>query len=233
MNYATIADAFKTLNEHGAEYLVLRNYDNLQSPEMYMDGHGDIDMLCRDSQEVANLLGAGIDRKDKPPFRGDGTHYYIYVDGKYVSMDLRYVGDDYYCAAWQRDMLAKRVKHECFYVMDDENYFFSLIYHAVLQKRSLSEEYRQRLFGMAARLGISPDTPDEKGLVRLLDDFMRRMGYVYRYSSDKLVPMRFHVVDRTLVSRNARNFWAHWAFDGKVKLIDWLFRLKHIIPIDL
>lgn len=40
-NIQSFVDA---LNNSGVPYLVLRNYENLLSPEIYVDGHGD--MIC-------------------------------------------------------------------------------------------------------------------------------------------------------------------------------------------
>ena len=53
--FGRIEDLFNTLNDAGVKYLVLRNYENLLEPELYVDGHGDINMLCSDSQEIVDL----------------------------------------------------------------------------------------------------------------------------------------------------------------------------------
>lgn len=56
MEYTHIADMFDRLNKAGCEYVVLRNYDNLLEDEIYMAGHGDIDMLCRDVKKLYQLF---------------------------------------------------------------------------------------------------------------------------------------------------------------------------------
>lgn len=230
-DYQDISEVFNLLNQQGAEYLVLRNYDNLLLPEMYQDGHGDIDMLCADSQQVMRIIQAGTDRKDEPPFRGDGTHYCIYVRGKYVSLDLRHVGDDYYCEQWEKDLLRRRIRRDCFYVMADEDYFYTLVYHAILQKRTFSEEYRQRLSAMAQRLGIGMKRFEESDFLRVLETYMREKGYVFRYSKDRLVPMRFSLVDPSMVSVDRKARWAHKRFEWKIRMIDFLVRVKHFMHV--
>ena len=54
-NIQSFVDA---LNNSGVPYLVLRNYENLLSPDIYVDGHGDIDLLCADSRLLAEKVGA-------------------------------------------------------------------------------------------------------------------------------------------------------------------------------
>lgn len=226
-SYYSISEVFYLLNQAEISYLVLRNYDNLLAPEMYMDGHGDVDMLCADSQKIVKLLGAQSTRKDQPPFVGDGTHYHIYVGGEKVSLDLRYVGDDYYCKEWQEDILSKRVAHNGFYVMDKENYFYSLIYHAILQKQKLSVEYQKRLSDMAKNLQIETGEGSESDFIRLLNEFMRKNGYRYTYPTDFYVPCRFHLVDNGLVQNNWKRILTHKKFEFKVKMIEFLVWVKH------
>ena len=226
-SYNGISEVFDLLNQAEIPYLVLRNYDNLLAPEMYMDGHGDVDILCADSQVIVKLLGAKTTRKDQPPFKGDCTHYYIYVGEKNVSLDLRYVGDDYYCKEWQEDILSKRVAHEGFYVMDEENYFYSLTYHAILQKQKLSDEYQKRLSNMANNLKIATGGGGEADFIKLLNEFMRKKGYRYTYPIDFYVPCRFHLVEKGLVQNNWNRILSHKKFEFKVKTIEFLVWVKH------
>ena len=150
MEYANFRDVLEVLHRNQILYVILRNYDNLLEQKVYMDGHGDVDMLVEDSYKVADLLGA----KTYQMHGDDGTHYYVIVNRQRVSLDLRHIGDGYYCKRWQQDMLKRRVKYNGFYVMNVEDYFYSLIYHAILQKPIFSEEYRNRLSIMAKQLGI-------------------------------------------------------------------------------
>lgn len=225
-DYHSVIEVFELLNECNVEYLVLRNFDNLLSPEIYQDGHGDIDLLCRDSQQIASLLDAGTDYTDVPPFKGDGTHYYITVDGKRVSLDLRYVGDGYYCEQWQNDMLAQRKQHECYFIMDDKNHFYSLVYHAILQKPSLSEEYRFRLTTMAKQLGLT--AINEKQFLNLLQNHMQSHGYKFCYPIDYHVPCRFCLIDKQLVDFDTKLWWHHTKYQLRNSSVAFLVRIKHL-----
>ncbi len=225
--YNTILDVFNILNVNNVPYVVLRNYENLLEPEMYMEGHGDVDILCADSQVIVKLLGAQTTRKDQPPFVGDGTHYYIYVGGAEVSLDLRYVGDDYYCKEWQDEILSKRVAHNGFFVMDEENYFYSLIYHAILQKKKLTNEYQKRLLKNAKKLQVAVGEAGEVDFINLLNAFMRNKGFRYTYPIDFYVPCRFHLVDKRLVQNNWKRIFCHRKFECTVNTIEFLVWIKH------
>lgn len=225
--YNNITEVFDLLNHNNISYLVLRNYENLLEPEMYIDGHGDVDLLCADSQEIVRVLDAQTNRKDQWPYRGDGIHYYIFVAGERVSLDLRYVGDDYYCKEWEEYLLRNRIVHNGFYVMDEKSYFFTLIYHAILQKPYLAEEYLSRLSIMAEKLGIVLSNYSEISFIAILNTYMRENGYCYTYPVDYIVPVRFHLVDQNLVKMNHKRWFRHKHYMSIIKTIEILVWLKH------
>lgn len=229
-SFSSLSEAFSLLNTAGAEYLVLRNYEKFtECGAFLMDGHPDIDILCRDSQTIVRILDAQTSRKDTPPFKGDGTHYYICVRGKTVSLDLRYIGDGYYCQSWEEDMLARKQPLGDFFVMCPEDYFYSLIYHAILQKKELSQEYRVRLSEMAAKMNVFIEKADTPSFLAKLQHFMKEKGYRFEYPKDKTVPCRFRLVERNLIVHNARLFLRHWLFDMNVSLLEKLVNIKHAL----
>ena len=202
VRFYKIADVFDVLNKNQISYLVLRNYENLLKPEMYLDGHGDLDLLCEDSQEIVRLLDAKTDRKDQYPYKGDGIHYYIYVGGERVSLDLRSVGDGYYCEMWEVNLLK-------------------------LQKPALSEEYMLRLSEMAQRQGIIVSNYSENGFISILEKYMRKEGYTYTYPVDYMVPARFQLVSRDMIFINWDRWLRHQLFWSKIRVIEMLVWVKH------
>ena len=222
-----IADVFDVLNKNQISYLVLRNYENLLKPEMYLDGHGDLDLLCEDSQEIVRLLDAKTDRKDQYPYKGDGIHYYIYVGGERVSLDLRSVGDGYYCEMWEVNLLKNKVFYNGFFFLFEEAYFYTLIYHAILQKPALSEEYMLRLSEMAQRQGIIVSNYSENGFISILEKYMRKEGYTYTYPVDYMVPARFQLVSRDMIFINWDRWLRHQLFWSKIRVIEMLVWVKH------
>lgn len=218
-----MTDMFTRLNDAGCEYVVLRNYEKLLEDEVYMAGHGDVDMLCRDVKKVVDTIGAKTCRPQYGDL-GDNVHFYIVYKGKNVSIDLRSVGDGYYCAEWENAILKTRVPYECFYVMNDENHLYSLIYHAIFQKPQLTEEYRIRLSNM---YGKAMQT--ESQLIDILEAYMRKHNYKYVYCTDFYVPLRLCMHDRSLYSYTWRERWPHFKFDTFVSFIGLLVKIKHLI----
>ena len=227
--FTSISELFEQLNAGGINYLVLRNYENLLEPEMYLDGHGDVDLLCDDALSVVKLIDAQAAGPRAKSSWGDGIHYCAYVAGQRVTLDLRQVGDGYYCKKWEQELLERKVRHECFYVMSDEDYFYTLIYHAILQKRTFSDEYRLRLEGMSRRLGLEQKDYSQLGFISILEKHMMENGYVYTYSHDHMVPNRFSLVDRSLVQGDRGLWWKHFRFEANVAVIEWLVRIKHAL----
>lgn len=221
--YDTIQDFLHALNTSGIKYVVLRNYEKMLEPKMYMDGHGDIDLLCEESNSMARAIGAQSFHHD------DGIHYYVKITGEKVSLDLRSVGDGYYCTPWQQEMLQSRVQENGIWVMNLENYLYSLIHHAVLQKRSLSEEYSLRLKEMSQRQGVHVETLTERSFISILEKYMIEKGYYYVYPKDFMVPLRTNIINKQLLQRDLSLAYQHWKFDAKVKAIEFLVKVKHLL----
>ena len=217
------------LNQSDVPYLVLRNYENMLSPEIYMDGHGDIDLLCADSRVLAKSIGAMAYTNKAKEICDDGVHYYVMIANKHVSLDLRSVGDGYYCTKWQKGMLDRRVLKDGFYVMNELDYLYSLIHHAILQKRTFSEEYRRRLTDMckSQQVQLTDDTP--QCFIRLLETYMKEHGYTYTYPTDTFVPLNTRYITPSFLEKNVALAFRHWKFDTKVSFIEFLVKMKHLL----
>lgn len=224
-----IDDFFVLLNGAGINYLVLRNHENLHDPEIYVDGHADIDLLCDSPQSIVELTGALPIVPSQSRTNDDGIHYRIYVHNKPVQLDLRHVGDGYYCTKWENDLLERKVEKNGFYVMNDEDYFYTLAYHAIIQKRSLSHEYLNRLSHMAEGLSLQVDHYDQSSFLHLLQEYMSSHGYRFTYTQDYMVPNRFHLVDHQMIDRDATLCLKHCLFDLKNKVIEMLVKIKHLV----
>lgn len=226
MKYNNFQEVIDILNGNNIPYLILRNYDNLLDDSMYMDGHGDVDMLVENSVETCKIIQAC----SYPKRIGDITHFFIYVNNKKVKLDMRYVGDGYYCEKWEKEMLARRIKEKSFYVMNKEDYFYSLIYHAILQKRVFSSEYAQRLAVMAKALNIEISSKDCLGqYIAELEKYMKKNSYKYTYTVDKHVPLLTKYVSHALIEKNHRLFWLHWKYETHLSMLEFAVKCKHLI----
>lgn len=198
-NFDNVAQVIDALNTAGVLYLILRNYENLLDDNIYVGGHEDIDFLCADYAEIVEILGAISNRK-----KADGTHYHIFVNGNRVNLDLRSVGDGYYCEKWQKEMLLNRRLYKTFYVMSERDYYYSLIHHAILQKKVFTEEYHDRLKKMAENLGIFLCNHDSESFINNLQDYMLQNDYVFEYTIDPSIPLQYHLVNKSLIKSDKK-----------------------------
>lgn len=145
--WKSLNELFYVLNET-SNYAVLRNYEIL--PDNFKsDLHGDIDIITDDYENICYKLNA---TPDKPDWSGMSN----IVNGITVYWDIRRFGDDYYCRNFEKDMLKQRVLNQKgIYTLCDEHYFYSLIYHALIQKRYVASDYTKILYGLFVKLGLN------------------------------------------------------------------------------
>ena len=132
-------ELFYTLN-NSVKYVVLRNFEYL--PDKFKTSeHGDIDLLVDDYDEAVRILSG-----KKVFTESYRVHYCARVAGELVYFDLRHVGDNYYCSEWEQDILKDRdYSSKGFYIPNQQNYKWSLLYHALIHKPAVSQEYTQKL----------------------------------------------------------------------------------------
>ena len=194
MDYHSLKDFFDVLNNK-VDYLVLRNYESFFSGS-FMEDHPDIDILCTHPNDFLDAVSSYPRTKNKK----DTIHRAVVIDGKAVAVDVRYVGDGYYCTAWEKEMLrTKEMYHSLCHVLNTENYYYSLLYHVHIQKDVISEDYMTKLSEQASALGL----PAEEALsLRSLQHYMRERGYVFTYPVFPGGKAHFERVDKSMVERN-------------------------------
>ncbi len=186
---------FHFLNLIKIKYVVLRNYDELFEAD-FLKNHADIDFLCENADQFVRCADA-VPRGKK----NDRVHFKVQIDGIFVPIDVRETGDNYYDAAWEADMLNTRVLYKDFcYILDHENYYYSLCYHALLQKRTFSNEYRSKLACLKPEL----KNITAEDYLKSLEAFMKAKNYMYCYPVDRGVVFRYQVVDKKMISANFR-----------------------------
>jgi len=179
--WASISDVFSVLNQV-SNYIVLRNYDNLE--EEVNSLHPDIDVLCDDKNLFVRLINGKPTTSNK--YR---VQYAVLINGKKIFFDVRHVGDDYYCSKWQRNMLKNRVLYGNLFILDAEDHYFSLVYHALLHKPELSKDYFMRLnvLGGIAEGQLDSGEFLELNLIDRLTLFMDSKNYNYTVPIDRTV----------------------------------------------
>ena len=185
--FNNMTDFFKKIHSNEQlKYVIMRNFDHY--PEsVTVDEHTDIDILVNDYFLFKSLVG-GKNRK-KPAYEDGGFKVanLVQFKDKEVTVDTRFVGDNYYCIEWQKDILDNRKLHKDFYVMDDLNHFYSLLYHALVHKLSVSKTYIKLFKSLGNKLNLNIDDSnvnDRNYLWSLLDKFMLENKYEYKRPMD-------------------------------------------------
>ncbi|MDQ0339454.1 hypothetical protein J2S00_002241 [Caldalkalibacillus uzonensis] len=180
-----IQQLFYVLN-NTVNYVVLRNFECL--PEQYnMKNHGDIDLLTDNYYDLCWITNAK--KVFKPKYR---VHYKVNIGGEEVYFDFRYLGDNYYDINWQKKILSNKVlMKNCFYAPDYVNYFYSLLYHVIVHKKTVADDYAERLWLMSQQiLNKEYDYTYFKNinfLKSILDSFMIKNNYQYKEPVDRSV----------------------------------------------
>ena len=174
-----LRDFFTLLNKN-CTYLVLRNWDNIFDENLYSNGHGDIDILCNSLQEFVSLTGAERIHKEK-----NRDNYIISIDNVKVRFDVRWVGDGYYPTEWEQRMLENReLNEQSIFVMNKEDYFYSLAYHALVQKPKLSNEYLYKLNVAFKEIEDTPSDVTERDILVILSNFLIERGFTIDTPND-------------------------------------------------
>ena len=130
------------LNET-VDHVVLRNFQGLHS-DYDRSVHGDVDIL------TSNRYLAKLALNAKPTHRSKRrVQHLVKIGGGGTFFDIRYVGDNYYCKKWEKDILAaKYLSEDGYYRPSDEDYAYSLLYHALVQKPAIADDYREIFRGL-------------------------------------------------------------------------------------
>ena len=213
--WTSIDEIFTALNEAECNYIVMRNFECFEQGQVFVNGHDDIDLLCDDITKVKSILN--VRHRFYFPMVNS---YCILFNGLIVHVDIRYIGDGYYDKKWQENMLRNKILyHDKIFIPNLENYFCSLIYHAICQKKYLSEEYLDKLSKMASKLGISCNAESE--LIKELLKYMHKNGYKASITKDPAVILNFKALEDIEILEN--NFWS-----ARRKMLDLLKHVKRI-----
>lgn len=196
--YKSIEQLFYVLN-NSIDYCVLRNFECL--PDEYTDeGHGDIDLLVENMQQMTCLTLASSVYNE--PYR---VYHTISIAGKEVPFDFRYVGDNYYDVKWESHILEHRkFEKDLFYVPSSEDLYHSLLYHAYIQKKKVKTDYLPKLQRYAQSIGQSFDA-DVPMAIGQLDSFMEKNGYEYIQPNDiTVIYNKQNLSHSTYAKRNGR-----------------------------
>lgn len=203
------ADGWKSIDElfyvlnNTINYVVLRNFECL--PDNYtMKSHGDIDLLVNSYNEITYIANATKVFRSK--YR---VHHKVKVGENDILFDFRHIGDNYYDEPWEKDILERRrISPRGVYVPASEDYFFSLLYHGLVHKPEIGQDYRERLINLAPKIGVESIDMElfrnTDALKTLLIDYLARHGYSFTEPDDLSVYYNEKIVGKRRMSFQRR-----------------------------
>lgn len=172
----SINQVLYVLNET-IDYVVLRNFNGLFS-SYETKVHGDIDILTpnRDiARQVLNAIPVHVSKRR--------VQHIIRIGQGGVYVDIRYVGDGYYCKEWEEAILMGRfLTTENYYRPQEEDYIYALLYHALVQKKRISQDYRDVFKLSFPKMDVEDDLQLFKELDCFLESKKYKMTEPYDYS---------------------------------------------------
>lgn len=165
------------MNTH-LKYVILRNFENFPN-EAYIGEHADIDMLVQNRAHCVKILNAT--KRHRAPFR---EAYEVTISGVKVNLDLRTIESGYYCKSWSTALLSERIydANKFCYHLPLLQYQHSLIYHALLHKENISDDYIEKITNLWDKTERTHFTRDE--LTRKLEKYMNLNRYKICEPSD-------------------------------------------------
>jgi len=217
--WCSLDNMFESLNEL-QKYVILRNFDRYWE----IGGnnlHEDIDILVENTKDAAMVLRA------EPVFNKKYRRQYkVKVKGEYVLIDLREISDGYMDPYWCNDILNNRIKYKNIYVPGNINLFYSLIYHALVHKNTIADDYPKKINEILNKVKLKPVS----NLSSELDGFMVNNNYKYTKPEDPTVGFNIYGKDHFLVDVKFKD---PYLFIFKKYIRSKLKNYKNIMPYEL
>lgn len=189
-------DFFDLLNKNCC-YLVLRNWDNLLDDSIYGKGHEDIDILCDSLESFIKLTKANRVHKENKR-----DNYIVTFGNSVIRIDARWVGDGYYPIEMEKRLLAdRRVNKQNIFIPNEEGYYYSLLYHALVQKRELSDEYSFKLNDVRKKILNTSINGCYDDFLNDLGAYLRANGLAVEYPRDPGVVINEKVIKSLPVNK--------------------------------
>lgn len=178
-NFNSLSEVFDELNKYPQlKWMVMRNFEGMPN-KITINGHLDVDLLVNDYYLVKRILDGTAVRKQSQQYENGKWSIlnYVKINNTNVMFDFRSVGDNYYYKNLQIDMLKTRILNKnSFYIPNPEYHLYTLIYHAIIHKKKIKDDYIDTF----KKYGLSKDiSNNKKKLKEKLDIFMKKNGYKY------------------------------------------------------
>tara|TARA_Y100000590_G_scaffold463122_1_gene629047 strand:- start:10955 stop:12241 length:1287 start_codon:yes stop_codon:yes gene_type:complete len=154
-------------------YVILRNFEGMPNKFDF----NDIDLLTED-EKIRYIIDGNFS------LYGDNiSRLKMNLGTDQVEFDFRYLkNQNYFDEKWLKNILKNRDFHpNGFYIPCKEDYFYTLLYHAIVHKKIISEKAKQKLDVLAKELNVK-DVTDEtfsnfEQSKKILNTYLRKMNY--------------------------------------------------------
>ena len=172
--WESINQFFITLNGT-INYVILRNFENF-SNDFISEFHNDIDILTDGDVMLPYIC---MINGSTPP---KGIMPHVIINQNTLPIDWKRPGDNFYDKRWYLDILKRKVLHSGgFYTPSEEDYLYTLLYHAIFHKKFISPEYKNTILRLAKTLEkdeISEELLDDFELSKkFIEEYMKNMNY--------------------------------------------------------
>jgi hypothetical protein len=99
------------------------------------------------------------------------------------------LSDNYYDKIWQHKILENKIySSKGFYRPNNEDYFYSIIYHVLIHKKSIQVDYFDKIKNIFKELSIfSEEKSNFDNYFFMLENFLRKNNYQYTRPRDPTV----------------------------------------------
>lgn len=202
-------------------YLVSRNCEYL--PDDFFGNDKDVDVICDNFEDF--VAAANVDTgKDK--FRN-----FVRIEGQDVIFDIRHPVDNYMDGNWVKDVISRKVlNNREIYILRDDDHFFTLLYHAILQKPEMKKKYLKQLDKLSKKLKLDffkiTDLSDDKKMANLIQGYLKANDYKYTKPNDLRVHQNHGVLQHMGLDVRASKTSNYIAFYQKYMPV----KLKELMP---
>lgn len=170
-------------------YLVLRGFETLP----YSNPERDLDLLTDNYQLLASALG--LEQLENRLYKGK-----LWINNEQINIDVRFVGDKYYDTTWAKEMLETKVlQNNVIFTPRIDHYFFSLLFHAKVQKPQVKEKYKEIFRIVANNLNFYwfnvNMLEDNNKIGQILRGYFQSHSYYYEHPLDKGVFKNFEIIN--------------------------------------
>lgn len=171
------AEAMFAVLNCATKYVLLRNFETVA----VISSLDDLDFLTNKYQRLASVIG--LKQNATKPYKGT-----VAIENINIPVDIRFVGDNYYCSAWAGTILRNKIISNGIYIPAKDDYFFTLLYHVAVHKQTIDSQYKIKLNALAKELKLywfsEEIFQEQQKVATVLHGYMTTNGYFYERPID-------------------------------------------------